>query len=99
MLYAIIAEDRQDSLQQRLAKRPEHLARITSLFDQGRGVIAGGHPAIDAEDPGAAGFTGSLIVAEFDSLEEARAWAEADVFWRESVWSSLIVKPLRKALP
>lgn len=99
MLYTIIAEDKPDSLQDRLDKRPEHLVRINELVDKGRLVIAGGHPAVDAEDPGPAGFTGSLIVAEFDSLDEAKNWAEDDIFWREGVWSSIRVKPFRKALP
>jgi uncharacterized protein YciI len=99
MLYTIIAEDKENSLQERLEKRPEHLVRINELVDKGRLVIAGGHPAVDAEDPGPAGFTGSLIVAEFNNLDEAKNWAEADIFWREGVWSKLQVKPLRKALP
>lgn len=99
MLYTIIAEDKPDSLKERLEKRPEHLVRIQKLVERGRLIIAGGHPAVDAEDPGPAGFTGSLIVAEFDSLEDAKSWAEADIFWREGVWSNIQVKPLRKALP
>lgn len=99
MLYTIIAEDKPDSLKDRLDKRPEHLVRINELVDKGRLVIAGGHPAVDAEDPGPAGFTGSLIMAEFDSLDEAKNWAEDDIFWREGVWSSIRVKPFRKALP
>lgn len=99
MLYTIIAEDKENSLTERLEKRPEHLLRLNELVDKGRLIIAGAHPAADAEDPGPAGFTGSLIVAEFASLEEAKNWAEADIFWREGIWSSIQVKPLRKALP
>jgi len=99
MLYAIIATDRNDSLEMRLKHRPEHLARLHQLLEKGRLFLAGGHPAVDAEDPGPAGFTGSLIVAEFASLEDAQSWAEEDAFWRQGVWSELQVKPLRKALP
>ena len=77
MLYAIISEDIDNSLEKRKGARPAHLERIQGLVDEGRIIVAGPHPAIDTEDPGEAGFTGSLVVAEFGSLEEAQAWAEA----------------------
>ncbi len=99
MLYAIVAQDAPDSLEQRLANRPPHLERLKQLQDAGRLVLAGPFPAIDSVDPGPAGFTGSLIVAEFTSLEEARAWAEADPFVAAGVYQSVSVKPFRKTLP
>ncbi len=99
MLYAIIAEDREDSLDRRLAARPDHLARLEALKDQGRLILAGPHPAIDSEDPGPAGFSGSLVVAEFPSLEEARAWADADPYVAAGVYARVTVKPFRKVLP
>ncbi len=99
MLYAIIASDRPDSLETRLATRPEHVARLTRLREEGRLILAGPHPAIDAEDPGPAGFNGSLIVAEFESLEAARAWADADPYVAAGVYENVIVKPFRKVLP
>ncbi|RMG53590.1 MAG: YciI family protein [Gammaproteobacteria bacterium] len=99
MLYAIIAEDAPGSLEARLASRPAHLARLEQLRDEGRLVLAGPHPAIDAEDPGPNGFTGSLVVAEFPSLEEARAWAEADPYREAGVYQRVTVKPFRLVLP
>ena len=99
MLYAIIAEDREDSLDRRLAARPDPLARLEALKDQGRLILAGPHPAIDSEDPGPAGFSGSLVVAEFPSLEEARAWADADPYVAAGVYARVTVKPFRKVLP
>jgi hypothetical protein len=99
MLYAIIATDVEDSLQQRLQARPAHLERLKALLEQGRLVLAGPHPAIDAEDPGEAGFSGSLIVAEFDSLDAARAWAEADPYIEAGVYADVVVKPFKKVLP
>ncbi len=99
MLYAIIAEDHEDSLERRLAARPDHLARLESLRDEGRLILAGPHPAIDSEDPGPAGFSGSLVVAEFSSLEEARAWADADPYVAAGVYARVTVKPFRKVLP
>lgn len=99
MLYAIIAEDTKDSLQDRLAARPKHLERLTALQDQGRLILAGPHPAIDCEDPGAAGFSGSLVVAEFDSLEDARAWANADPYVTAGVYEKVTVKPFKKVFP
>ncbi|WP_163577790.1 YciI family protein [Halomonas faecis] len=99
MLYAIISEDVNDSLERRLAARPDHLARLEALRDEGRLVLAGPHPAIDANDPGDAGFSGSLVVAEFDSLDTARAWADADPYVIAGVYAKVTVKPFKKALP
>jgi uncharacterized protein YciI len=91
--------DRENSLEDRLAVRPEHLERIQSLQSEGRLILAGPHPAIDSEDPGPAGFSGSLIVAEFDSLEAAQSWADDDPYARSGVFSSVSVKPFKKVLP
>lgn len=99
MLYAIIAEDVSDSRERRAAARPAHLARLEALREQGRLVLAGPHPAVDAEDPGPAGFTGSLVVAEFESLEAARRWAEADPYAAAGAYARVSVKPFRKVLP
>ena len=99
MLYAIIATDVENSLQQRLQARPAHLERLKALAQQGRLVLAGPHPAVEAEDPGEAGFSGSLIVAEFDSLDSARAWAEADPYVEAGVYADVVVKPFKKVLP
>jgi hypothetical protein len=99
MLYAIIAEDIPNSLETRLKTRPAHLARLESLKAQGRLVLAGPHPAIDTTDPGPAGFTGSLIVAEFSSLEEARTWASADPYQETGVFARVTVKPFKQVLP
>ncbi len=99
MWYAILAEDRPESLDARLAARPAHLARLEALRDAGRLLVAGPHPAIDTEDPGPAGFSGSLVIAEFDSLEEARAWADADPYVGAGVYERVTVKPFRKILP
>jgi uncharacterized protein len=99
MYYAIICEDVADSLPLRQAARPAHLERIQQLVDQGRLLAAGPHPAEDTEDPGAAGFTGSLIIAEFNSLEEATAWADADPYVDAGVFQKVIVKPYKLVLP
>ena len=99
MLYVIIAEDSPNSLDKRLANRPAHLARLTELQNEGRLVLAGPMPAIDSVDPGPAGFTGSLIVAEFNDLESAKSWANADPFVDAGVYISVTVKPFRKTLP
>ena len=99
MLYAIIAEDVPDSLENRLATRPAHLERLNILRDQGRLILAGPHPAIDTNEPGEAGFSGSLIVAEFGSLEEAEAWAADDPYQHAGVYASVSVKPFKKVLP
>lgn len=99
MLYAIIAEDREDSLEQRLKIRPDHVRRLQQLQNQGRLILAGPHPAIDAEDPGPAGFSGSLIVAEFDSLNSAKMWADEDPYIEAGVYARVTVKPFKKVLP
>ena len=99
MLYAIIAEDLPGSLEKRLAARPAHVERLKALLAEGRLVIAGPHPLIDAEDPGPAGFSGSLIVAEFASRELATAWASADPYVAAGVYGKVTVKPFKKALP
>ena len=99
MLYAIMSQDRPGSSDARARHRPDHLARLKSLLDQGRLVLAGPHPAIDAEDPGPAGMTGSLVVAEFDSLEEAQKWADEDPFVTGNVYGSVVVKPFKKVMP
>ena len=99
MFYMICATDVENSLEKRLAARPAHLARLNALKDEGRLLIAGPFPAIDSEDPGPAGFTGSLVVAEFDSLETAKAWAEADPYVEAGVYDNVVVKPYKKALP
>ncbi|WP_028626608.1 YciI family protein [Metapseudomonas resinovorans] len=99
MLYAIIATDVADSLENRLAARPAHLARLEQLKAEGRIVLAGPHPAVDSVDPGSAGFTGSLIVAEFDSLEAAKAWADADPYRAAGVYVDVVVKPFKQVFP
>lgn len=99
MLYAFISEDAAGTLEQRLASRPAHLQRLQQLRDEGRLILAGPHPAIDSEDPGAAGFTGSLVVAEFESLEDAERWADADPYVSAHVYRRVVVKPFKKVLP
>lgn len=99
MYYAIISEDVEDSLPLRQQARPAHIERLRVLTDTGRMLLAGPHPAIDSDDPGPAGFTGSLIVAEFDSLEAAQAWADADPYLAAGVYRQVTVKPFRKVLP
>ena len=99
MWYMIYAEDVENSLQQRMAARPDHLARLMQLRDQGRLLIAGPTPAIDNEDPGPAGFSGSLVVAEFASLQEAQAWANDDPYIKAGVYARVTVKPYKKVLP
>ncbi len=99
MLYAIIAEDVPDSLEKRLANRPAHIERLNILKDAGRLVLAGPHPAIDSEDPGSAGFSGSLIVAEFPSLQEAQVWADQDPYIKADVYENVTIKPFKKVLP
>ncbi len=99
MLYLIIGRDRPDSTAARAAARDEHLARIRALLDAGRLVLAGPLPAIDAEDPGPAGFAGSLIVAEFESLQAARCWAETDPYIAAGAWREAEVHPFRQVLP
>ena len=99
MLYAIIAEDNPQSLEKRLAARPDHVERLQELKKQGRLILAGPHPTIDSEDPGSAGFSGSLIVAEFNCFEDAQVWANADPYIKAGVYKCVTVKPFKKVLP
>ncbi len=99
MFYAIVGQDVSDSLEMRLAARPAHLDRLQALQQAGRLLLAGPFPAIDSTDPGAAGFSGSLIVAEFGSLADAQAWADADPYVAAGVYASVSVKPFKKVLP
>ena len=99
MLYAIISQDIKNSLEKRMGARPDHVARLNQLKDEGRLILAGPHPAIDNNEPGEAGFTGSLIVAEFDDLKDARDWADADPYVAAGVYSSVVVKTFKKVLP
>ncbi len=99
MYYAILAEDAEGSLEGRRQNRPAHIARLQTLQEEGRLVVAGPHPAIDGEDPGPAGFTGSLIVAEFESLEEAQAWADQDPYLSAGVYQRVTVKPFKMVFP
>jgi uncharacterized protein len=99
MLYAIMGNDVASSLAQRMTVRPAHLARLQALQAQGRLLLAGPFPAVDALDPAAAGFTGSLIVAEFASLTEARAWADADPYVAAGVYAQIEVRPFKKVFP
>lgn len=99
MLYTIVGEDTAGSLDKRLAARPAHLQRLTVLQQAGRLRLAGPFPAIDSIDPGPAGFTGSLIVAEFDSLADAEAWAQADPYVATGVYARVTVKPFKQVLP
>lgn len=99
MFYAIISEDVVDSLEKRKVARPDHLARLETLKNEGRLLIAGPHPKIDNENPGEAGFSGSLVVAEFSSLAEAENWAAADPYVAAGVYAKVTVKPFKKVLP
>ncbi len=99
MWYAIISEDVKDSLSKRVAARPAHVARLEQLKREGRLLLAGPHPAVDAEDPGSAGYTGSLLVVEFASLGDAQSWADADPYVAGGVYAKVTVKPFRKTLP
>lgn len=99
MLYSIVAEDIENSLNKRKAARPAHLERLQSLENEGRLVLAGPNPAIDAEDPGPAGFSGSIIVAEFPSFEEAKIWADDDPYIEAGVYASVSVKPFKRVFP
>ncbi len=99
MYYAIISQDVENSLDKRLSARPDHVCRLQELQDEGRLLIAGPHPHIDSEDPGPAGFSGSLIVAEFDSLESAQTWADADPYIAAGVYENVVVKPFKKVFP
>lgn len=99
MLYAILSEDVPDSLEKRKVARPRHLARLEELTNQGRLILAGPHPAIDSPDPGPAGFSGSLVVAEFEDLEAAQAWADADPYVEAGIYAHVTVKPFKLVLP
>ena len=99
MLYAIMSEDVPDSAEKRAAARPRHIERLNQLRDTGRLILAGPHPAIDAPDPGPAGFTGSLVVAEFESLEAAEAWAAQDPYVASGAYRRFVVKPFKLVLP
>ncbi len=99
MLYSIVGTDIENSLQARLSARPEHVGRLKQLVEQGRLILAGPNPAIDSSDPGDAGFTGSIIIAEFDSLEDAQNWANQDPYLLTGVYASVEVKPFNQALP
>lgn len=95
----IYATDVQNSLEKRLAARPDHLARLSELQSQGRLFVAGPTPAIDSEDPGAAGFTGSLVIAEFENIEQAKSWADSDPYVTAGVYDKVVVKPYKKVFP
>ena len=99
MLYAIISQDIENSLEKRMSVRPAHIERLNILKNEGRLILAGPHPAIDNNDPGEAGFTGSLVVAEFDSLSDAQTWADADPYMASGAYASVMVKPFKKVLP
>ena len=99
MLYAIISEDKPGTLERRLAARSQHLERLKALMQEGRLLLAGPHPAIDSNDPGEAGFSGSLVVAEFPSLDDAQTWADADPYITAGVYAQVTVKPFKKVLP
>jgi len=99
MWYAVISQDVENSLERRAESGDAHVVRLKALVDEGRLLIAGPHPAIDAEDPGAAGFSGSLVVVDFPSLEDAQAWADVDPYVEAGVYASVIVKPFKKVLP
>jgi uncharacterized protein len=99
MYYMIMGQDVPDSLERRLQARPEHLSRLEALRDAGRLLLAGPFPAVDSPDPGPAGFTGSLIVAEFPSLDDARAWANADPYVAAGVYAEVLVRPFKRVLP
>ncbi|MDN3517654.1 YciI family protein [Aquisalimonas lutea] len=99
MLYTIVSEDVEDSLPLRKEARAAHLERLEALKAEGRLLLAGPNPAVDSDDPGPAGFTGSVVIAEFPSLEDARAWADADPYVAAGVYRSVAVKPFKKVLP
>lgn len=99
MWYVIFAQDKANSLPKRKEARPAHLERLQALADEGRLLVAGPNPAIDADDPGEAGFSGSTVIAEFSSLAAAQAWADADPYVAAGVYDTVIVKPFKKVLP
>ena len=99
MWYAILSEDHPNSLENRLAARPAHAQRLQDLQSQGRLLLAGPHPMIESEDPGAAGFSGSLVVAEFDSLASAQSWANVDPYVTEGIYAKVVIKPFKQTFP
>ena len=99
MLYSIVSEDVANSSSKRPTARPAHLARLEALKSEGRLIIAGPSPAVDSDDPGSTGFTGSIVIAEFPSLSDAQAWADADPYVEAGVYQSVSVKPFKKVLP
>ena len=99
MWYAVISEDHANSLEKRLAARSDHIARLKKLCAEGRLLVAGPHPAIDSEEPGEAGFTGSLVIVDFNTLEDATAWANADPYVKRGVYQQVTVKPFNRVLP
>ena len=99
MWYAVLSEDVAGSLPMRLKTRESHLARLKALAAEGRLLVAGPHPAIDAQDPGSAGFTGSLVIVDFPSLDDAKAWADADPYLEAGVYAKVSVKPFKRVLP
>jgi len=99
MFYSIVGQDIENSLEKRMAARPAHVERLIQLKDEGRLILAGPNPAIDTNEPGEAGFTGSIIIAEFDNLAAAQAWADEDPYVATGVYQSVVVKPYKKVLP
>ena len=99
MLFAIVSQDVENSLSLRKQARPAHIARLEALKEEGRLVLAGPNPAIESDDPGEAGFTGSVVIAEFNSLADAQSWADADPYVDAGVYASVSVKPFKKVLP
>lgn len=99
MWYAISSEDHEGSIEDRLAARADHIARLEALRDEGRLLVAGPHPAVDSPDPGPAGFTGSLVIVDFDSLDDAKAWADHDPYVAAGVYRKVTVKPFNRILP
>lgn len=99
MWYVIIGEDTENSLEKRIEARPQHLERLTALLEQNRLLVAGPNPAVDSEDPGQSGFTGSIIIAEFDSLQAAQDWADQDPYIQQGVYKNVTVKPFKKVFP
>lgn len=99
MWYAIFSEDHKDTLEKRISARPDHLARLQTLQEQGRLLLAGPHPAVDSPDPGPAGFTGSLVIVEFPTFDEARVWADDDPYVAAGIYKKVTVKPFKKVLP
>ncbi|MBT0588054.1 YciI family protein [Alteromonas oceanisediminis] len=99
MFYSIVAQDAPNTLSQRLQTRPAHLARLRALAEEGRLLVAGPNPAVDNEDPGPDGFSGSIVIAQFDDFNAAKTWADADPYLAAGVYESVVVKPFKKVLP